>query len=708
MPDINPQETQDEEGVKAPNASPSQKHEPVKPHPWQSRVSGMPYLPGGSKRQLETLRTLLNEIQRVGGLKSAVIDLGDGINRSVRDAVKQIAPTGMLERAERDRVSISVPAKQWLETKDNYWVFSEFHRNVRFFGELLTPLLDQPLSVRDLNGIAEKDYQLPWSTLDQTRRRINWFIDFGFVYYKTNLLIDITDAGRAYAPLLLPGGPSRTVVPVQIGPVEVKDPSPAIMNALEDLTPQDLASRSPILGYIPKGNGDLDAVRSIELLVNSASPSISRADWISFCEKTFGMSEGSFGAALTTLTKSGLIEQSGMNIFSPTEVGQQWLETASALDLARLFHTRFGFFLEILPALNEFDRAPDLARMAVNQFGLPRADVGGVRTRLQILKAAGLIMERANWRYQSTPLGDEIAARTLLQEPMDAAGATRDTEAEPPQIELMGVSIALADELNIGGLASDSPMRLEKAVADAFKYLGFESQHIGGAGKTDVLVSVIGPDRKAVRIIVDAKAAKSGAVAEGSVSFDTLLEHKRQHQADLVVLVGPGFDGGRIRARALQNKVALLTTAELSDVVRRQARYPISAESFIKLLHWQESSRQDFESEWTQTERRIGLLGHIVGVLAKEAQDADDVTLGALSSDQIYLIVRDQLDTRPSPGDISNALTLLQHPLIQSIRTRPASSGRPLSYYLVDSPHLVSNKIASLAVALEGLSEHVD
>ncbi len=687
---------------------PKHRHEPVKPHPWQSRVSGMPYLPGGSKRQLEALRILLREIVRVDGLKTASVDLGDGTNRTVRDAVKQIAPTGMLERAERDRVSISAPAKQWLDTGDNYWVFSEFHRNVRFFGELLVPILRQPLTVRDLNGIAEKEYQLPWSTLDQTRRRINWFIDFGFLHYKTNLLIDITDVGRAYAPLLLPGGPSKTVIPVQTGPVEVNDPPSAIKTLLEDLTRQGLVSRSPILGYIPKGNGDLDAVRSIELLVNSASPSISRADWILFCEKTFGMSEGSFGAALTTLTKSGLIEQSGMNVFSPTEVGQQWLETASALDLARLFHTRFGFFLEIIPALNEYDRAPELARMAVDQFGLPRADVGGIRTRLQILKAAGLITERANWRYQSTPLGDEIAARTLLQEPMGAEGSTHETEAAPSQDAFSAASAALAEELNIAGLASDSPMRLEKAVADAFRYLGFESQHIGGAGKTDVLVSVIGPDRKPVRIIVDAKAAKSGGVAEGSVSFDTLLEHKRQHQADLVVLVGPGFDDGRIRARALQNEVALLTTAELAAVVRRQARHPISTESFIKLVHWQESSRQEFEAEWTQVERKIALLGHIVGVLAKEAQDADDVTLGALSSDQIYLIVRDQSETRPSPNDISNALTLLQHPLVQSIRTRPASSGRPLSYYLVDSPILVSKKIASLAVSLEGLSEHVD
>src|SRR5699024_86870 len=71
------------------------------------------------------------------------------------------------------------------------------------------------------------------------------------------------------------------------------------------------------------------------------------------------------------------------------------------------------------PLLTEFDRAPDLARAAVQHYGLQRVDVGGVRTRLQILKAAGLIYERANWRYQATPLGENFAHTFPVQQPDD-------------------------------------------------------------------------------------------------------------------------------------------------------------------------------------------------------------------------------------------------------------------------------------------------
>jgi len=121
---------------------------------------------------------------------------------------------------------------------------------------------------------------------------------------------------------------------------------------------------------------------------------------------------------------------------------------------------------------------------------------------------------------------------------------------------------------------------------------------------------------------------------------------------DLVSLVK------RVETRAQQNKVTLIPTEELADVIRRQDQSPRSSVTFLKLVDPSPESRREFYAKWAQYERRVNLLGHVVGVLAQESQDADEVTHGALSTDQIYLIVRDELDPRPSPQDIEDALHL--------------------------------------------------
>jgi hypothetical protein len=175
---------------------------------------------------------------------------------------------------------------------------------------------------------------------------------------------------------------------------------------------------------------------------------------------------------------------------------------------------------------------------------MPRSDVGGIRNRLQLLKAAGLIVERANWRYQSTPLGEEVASRTPLQAAADLSAPQRPETNSVSQVELNLDTERLCRELLEAGVASDTPIRLEKAVAAAFAFLGFDARHIGGAGKTDVLLTLVMPGGRPVRTIIDAKSARSGVVNENAVSFDTLIEHKKHHDADFVGLIGPSFAGG--------------------------------------------------------------------------------------------------------------------------------------------------------------------
>lgn len=667
----------------------------VVPLPWASRISGMPYMPGGGKNQVETLNTLLSAIDTHDGLSTATIDLGDGVPRTLRDAVKQVTPAGFITHLDREHLSISDEARFWMSSRTPLALLAIFHRHVRFIGELLHALEDGSKSLRELIDVASASYQLQWATLDQVRRRVTWMSAMGLTEYKTNTLVGLTDDGHAAMAALQLGGPDR-MPRTEASTVDIPKPPQAIATLLSELTPEFLTGRNPVLGYIPRGNGETDLVESLNLLVNAASPSISRSDLLLFAQKTFGVSESSFNAVMTTLNKSGLLEQTGFNIYSPSKAAAEWLETQSTLDLVLLLHSRFLFMLEILPLLAEFDKAPDLARAAHEHFGMTRVDVGGVRTRMQLLKAAGLIAERANWRYQPTPLGERITLEFPLQKVADkdddGPREIGDQSQEP------GPSIArrLSLELQAAALAGDTPIRLEKAVADAFSFLGFEARHIGGGGQTDVLATVDDHQGNPVRVILDAKAARSGTVNEGAVSFDTLLEHKAKHNADFVALVGPGFDSGRVRARAEQRKVALITVAELSQALHRHEVTPRSAATFLNLVDARSGARKDLESGWAQSERRITLLSQVVAVLAQESREADEVTNGALSAEQIYLIVRDEIDPRPSTKDIEEVLQLLEHPLITSVNRTTGGAGRSITYRLVDTPGLVAAKVEAL------------
>ncbi len=390
----------------------------VKPLPWASRLSAMPYLPGGSKHQIRLLRNLLQGVIANEGLLTTTITDGNGQDRTLGDALIPLSSTGLIQKIDRAHSAVTEEGLAWLESGDDRALLSIFHRNIRYVGEMLDALRSEPKTVSDLLQIAADEYDLPWKTSDQTRRRVTWLICLGAIEYQTATLIKLTDRGLSWLDeLQLDGPPRRDLPPSE--PVAVKDPPPEIADLLGALTPDALAGRNPVLGYIPRGRGETGVVEALQMLVNAATPSTTKDELFGFLATHLGISEGSFAPALTTLTKSGLIEQVSIETYEATTVGRAWLEASDALDLALLFHARYLFILEIIPLLKEHGRANELANAAANYYGLSRVDIGGIRTRLQILKAAGLIEDGTSRRYRATPLGSAVAARYPTQAPSD-------------------------------------------------------------------------------------------------------------------------------------------------------------------------------------------------------------------------------------------------------------------------------------------------
>lgn len=673
----------------------------VHPLPWAARASSMPYLPGGGRVVVDTFREIVEAIRQADGLPDAIVAIADGSEKPLRAHVEQLIPAGLVEHASRDKLTVPAEVDEWMNSNDPFLILRVIHRRVRYVGEMLQRLNEGPATTSQLREHASENFRIDWKTLDQIRRRVYWLTALGYLENKTSKLLGLTDEGLRVVELLELGQPEE--FPSVDHDVEVELPllHPFISELMQNVTLEELSDRNSVLGYVPRGNGESGIVESMALLVNACSPSISRGELLSYVAEQFSVSESSFNAVLTTLTKSRLVEQTGFNIFSPTEVGKAWIEDPTAYQLAIVLHMRTLFFLEIVPLLEEVDRAPDLARVGMERYGLQRVDVSGVRSRLQVLKAAGLIYESSNWRYSATPLGLALCSVAPLQVESVLQASLDESEGYDVEIDA-DPSEELAEELLEAGTAAENPTMLEKSVTAAFAYLGFEARHIGGGGKTDVLATATSESGIPVRVIVDAKAARSGEVLENAVSFDTLREHRAHHKADHVVLVGPGFDAGRIRQRATEHGVRLITVDELAEVVRRHRLLPLSTFQYLGFVSSDEKVRREFNATWRRAARKNSLLGHVVDVLAEEARQGDEITGGALSSDQIYLIVREQVDQKPSAEDIEGVLDLLEHPIIGSVTKRGASSRVP-TYFLHDRPNLVAAKLEAVADSLKAL-----
>lgn len=681
----------------------------VEPLPWASRSSAMPYLPGGGNNQLNSLRVLLTTIDECAGLDTELVKFDDGVARTIKDAVKQVSPAGLVDRVDKGHVAVSREADQWLHTNDPFVLIALFHRRMRFIGELLRELADGAKTSEELRLVASQKYDLPWQTTDQVLRRLMWFSSLGVTEFYTNTSYGLTSLGEDVQKHLVLGFPPRRIDEGKSAEdVDLPAIPESILEVLESLNDAKLSERRASLGYIPRGGGGMDAVQALLNLVNASSPEISRDDLFTFAQNEFRVSASSFSASLTTLTAAGLIEQCGYNRFEPTLIGKSWLESPTAFNLALILHTHFLFVLEIIPLLGEYSRAPELARAAVEHYGFQREDVGGVRTRLQILSAAGLIFEHSNWRYKPTSLGQKVASVFSLQQTEESfAEASREEPCnEISGRRVLGLAEKLIYDLKESATDSAHPDRLEVAVAEVFSALGFETRHIGGSGQTDVLATLDDQDGEIRQVAIDTKAASSGKVLENAISFDTLREHKQKHNADFVVVVGPNFEAGRIQSRAREHGVRLLTTNELAHILQRYSECPISTSVFIDLVTPGDESARRLEARWGQSERQLALIGHIVGALAGEAREKDVVTGGALSASDIYLKLRDEVESKPSISEIKSALDFLSHPFIESVEKRVVGK-REDRYFLIDTPRVLTKKLNSLvkSISLVDLEE---
>ncbi|MFD5919692.1 hypothetical protein ACFVYP_18360 [Kitasatospora sp. NPDC058201] len=669
--------------------------------PWRERANTIGYISGGTEAQAFLLEQILKN------LPCAPDDVitwknpaGKGFSARCDDLCRsQLSSAGLVERAVDGRWNASAFANEWASNKSPAYLAAQLHDNVKYFGELLAEIGDSTTQ-NDLLEAAKSSYGLNWSSLDQVRRRTGWLRSLGMVEL-WGLRIVRTEAGDAFLASI------ETCSSVEALGQDRKEESiridPDVEQFLTDLPKMDQEGhrgRRALIGYIPKGaksSGDsegesLTPSSSLRKLIGMLGDGKTVDEFQGVCGDQLGISKASFQMMMHTLRHAGIIEQTSLNNFSATTQAYWLTDAGNEKALVGHLHARYSFFGEILKHLKDPATTSFLTGVAKERYGYAQASNGEIRLRLGFLQDAGLV-ERVDWqRFRTTSTGEQFKSFLSMQPEVTEGDSVGQDSHAKVQSEGNLLEVLLCD-LEAFGRDGNESKSFEVAVARAFQYLGFHTEHLGGPGRTDVLAVAQLAQGDRYRVIVDSKSSGNGIVAESSVKFDALRDHKRKHGADHVVVVGPDF-ATRLKNWAVENEVAMLTLEDLSSTLKRHSVNPISITDMREAFARPDNHRDELDGLYDSTERRSMILQRILDLSVQEAIDDDPIAAGYVSPENMIYALRKEISPRPSSSEIEELLAFLTSPLVGALEE---SRGR---YKLADSPHNVALRLRGLGSSI--------
>lgn len=666
---------------------------PVKP--WRDRSNTIGYITGGMAAQVDLLRQVLAQLPAES--KSMLTwQAQDGKTVSVQCGdlcMAQLSSAGLVERSGKSTWIPSGYAQEWLENGDDAFLATKLHENVKFFGELLAAI-GEDVKHSDLLETAQSAYGLGWNSVDQVRRRTGWLRSLGLIELWGQRVVRTVEGDNILGKLDIcdPEDASGGMDHTQIS----SDGIQLDLGDFAQLEQVDLRNRRALIGYIPRGNASsgrgpgetsLTPTASIRLLVEMLGDGLSVEAFRERCSDELGISRTSFTTMMHALRHTGLIEQTAFNFFAPTDIGHQIKQPDSEHLLIAYLHSRYLFFGEILNQLDKPSTVSALTAVAKEHYGFAQASNGEIRIRLSFLQDAGLV-ERVDWqRFRVTSQGRAFGQALELQSPMDKPPA--DSVEGEPEGDVDAVQSSIVDELQLYGRDGSESKAFEAAVGRAFAFLGFHSEHLGGPGRTDVLGTAQLAAQDRYRLIVDAKSSGNGIVAESSVKFDALRDHKRKHKADYVVVVGPDF-APRLKNWAVENEVILLCIDDLVTILDRHSGNPLPLTDLREIFARVDTFKDDLLEQYGALERRTALMHRIISLSFQEATDEDPIAEGYISIENIIYALRREFTPRPSAEEVGEVLAFLSNPVVAAL---DATKGR---YKLLDSPRNISMRLRGL------------
>ncbi|MCY3961402.1 MAG: hypothetical protein OXG34_07010, partial [bacterium] len=282
------------------------------------------------------------------------------------------------------------------------------------------------------------------------------------------------------------------------------------------------------------------------------------------------------------------------------------------------------------------------------------------------------------------PALDNTRTSSLQTTPSTAPSEPEDLpeDREPSPVEV------LAKKIRDASTDSKNPERLELAIRDAFQFLGFDAEKLGGSGKTDVLVKApLGRD-DSYSVAVDAKTVGAGSLGDGQVDWLTLDDHRKQHNADYSMLIGPNPSGSRLMNRAVDKSVAVLSTDQLADLCIQHAGAPLGLESYRSLFETGGAvDTSPIKNEAQNLTRLRELAAELLATLVDQTRET-----GPLTARDLWLLLRSHPSVKAgSQQEIQQVLDTLASPLVGAIQGTGDKG-----YVLATAPRVIQQRLQQL------------
>ncbi len=468
---------------------------------------------------------------------------------------------------------------------------------------------------------------------------------------------------------------------------------------------------------LPGGyDGYLNCLKEVFQFIQDSRP---RPDELrGWLQDRYSLTAGSADQKISFFLKLGLLERSG-DLTRLAEPSLRWLETGDEPTLIAQMHSVTRFIGEMLNELSSAQAAgsplknPDLLRVANERYGCGWSSATQIDNRRGWLQSAGLITAGADKRLEVTQAGQDLLNRLEIYTPppvsaspvTDGHPSAQDEVAEPaaeprPETAATTESGSLVAELRASAVDSSNPTRFELAVRDAFKFLGFRAEQLGGSGKTDVLLDAPRGKNHSFRVTVDTKSVRAHGASKGQlrdqqVDWVTLQEHRTKHAADYSLLIGPDPTGERIFSRGREFDVAIMSSDELAQLCLQHEKMPLGLGDYESLFTRGgavDSSPVDEKTD--EAIRRRDLAEAVSRALIDECSE-----VGPMSARDLWLGLRHE-EHAWTEDEIAEMLRILSSDLVGVVDTIGASGETAVTYIPATSLGVAQLRLRKLADAL--------
>ena len=404
------------------------------------------------------------------------------------------------------------------------------------------------------------------------------------------------------------------------------------------------------------------------------------------------------------------VDSDGCNL---PAVMRSWLRDGDSTPLMVILHHKLRLIGEMLAAVDDPMKTSELHRWANDRYRTGWKSTGPIDIRVAWLRSAGL-MRRDNLHLYRTDAGSAFLDLVVVEPPLAEAddphhvavpvhptpGGEEPQRPNPPQDRTQAKqssSVAdLADRIVAASTDTRKPEQFESVVCEAFSFLGFDAEHLGGPGRTDVLLEARFGDKAGYRVVVDAKTTSHATLPTQQVVFDTLAEHREKHKAEFAMVVGPNPSARKLVERASRHAVPVMSAETLAELCIMHATQPLGLDYYRSMFEQggaADTSRIRRRAE--EVQRLTSLAKRLVIALAEEAQTLGPMTAAGL---RISMHHRQSEADLPTEEEIGAVLLSLASPLVGAIQGDPRDG-----YVLACSPAVVAERLLVLGEALSAV-----